>query len=548
MAETTLDDLDSEQVAQSEEFLVDFLKSEYPSLDLTEGRVLRDLLIRPAALFHVLNQTDIDKLRRSMSMKAIEADPALADEGVVDGVLSNYRITRDPGAKAAGQVTLVVQNLLTTPVPQGTQFTANGLIFITTKSFVGVTTAEAVVSDQQRLLVARSDGTYSFIVDVEAQESGAAFVRRNTRFVVAPAVAGLIDAFATQDFTEGSAQQTNADLVALFKTSLAPKTFASRVHIDALLREKLPAITDVSIIGFADAEMLRDRHNIFELSHGGKSDLYTRTQVLPESRSVVKDAVLVDADAKLWQFTLGRDDAPGFYAVQAVLPENAPSDQGSYELNSVVPGMDLSVVTNEFVPDIDNVIEGGFSRYRTAVVKFNDPDTATDTLVVNESTRRVSVNVLVLPNLDVLQGHAVDRATRNPNGDYLVKAPAPALLAVSLKVLYRDGSERPDEAKLRTEIARRINATRFAIGRVSASLVHDAIHTVAGETDVLGVSPLDFFCQILKPDGTSMVLRSPNGIEAPDLPAEGITSRTTAFYLDEDDIDVAVEKVPARPV
>jgi hypothetical protein len=70
-SEVTIDQLDPAQVEQAEEFLANWLKTEYPSMDLTMGRVLRDLLIRPAALFHVLNQTDMDRLRRSMSLQAI---------------------------------------------------------------------------------------------------------------------------------------------------------------------------------------------------------------------------------------------------------------------------------------------------------------------------------------------------------------------------------------------------------------------------------------------------------------------------------------------
>jgi hypothetical protein len=548
MAETTLDNLDDAAVAQAEDFLADFIKSEYPSLDLSEGRVLRDLLIRPAALFHVLNQTDIDRLRQSMSMKAVEADPTLADDEIVDGILSNYRITRAPGVKSTGLVTLIIANLLTTSVPQDTLFTSGSLVYVTAQSFVGVTSIEAVVTEQQRLIVARADGTFSFTVPVEAQTAGSGSVRRNTRFTVSPAPPGMIDAVAAQDFTEGTATQTNAELVALFKQALSPKTFAGRIHIEGLLREEVPAITDLSIIGFGDAEMLRDRHNLFELSTGGKADLYVRTQVLPESRTLAKDAVLIDAELKRWQFSIGRDDAPGFYVVQAVLPENSPTDQESLELIFETRGLDLSVRTNEFVPDVANIVEGAYSRYQTAVVQFTDPDFDVTGLIVNESTRKVDVHVMVLPNVDTLQDLSVDRATRNPSADYLVRAPVPAFLALNVKVQYRDGTPAPDTSALKTEIAARVNAARFNMGRISASIVHDAVHNVAGSQDVLGVSPLDFFCQIRKPSGETITLRSPNGIVMPDLPAEGVTSRTTAFFLGEESVDIELEKVPSRPV
>ena len=104
MAEPTINDLSEDLVQQNEAFLVQFLQDQYPSLDLTEGRVLRNLLIRPAAIFHTLNDTNIDQLRQSMSLQAIEANPAIATEEIVDAVLSNYRVGRDEGAPAAGQL------------------------------------------------------------------------------------------------------------------------------------------------------------------------------------------------------------------------------------------------------------------------------------------------------------------------------------------------------------------------------------------------------------------------------------------------------------
>jgi len=514
-SDLTINDLDSDDVQQAEGFLVDFLATEYPSLDLTAGKVLRDLLIRPNAIFHSLNQEDIDRLRRSMSLKAIEEDPTLADDDIVDGVLSNYRVERGEGTKAEGQVTIIVATFTTTTVSVGTVFTANGVNFVTTQTYSGVTTADAVVSDQQKEIQPRS--------------------------------AGLVDAVAAEDFSGGSDTETNSELIERFKLGISPSTFAGRVHIQSLLREEVPNLQASSITGFGDPEMLRDRHNIFAVSQGGKADIWARTGTLPTTRTLTKTATLIDADSKTWQVSILRDDAPGFYTVPFILPEGAGTDENTFEITAETRGMDLTAETGAFVPDVDDLVEGGYSRYQTAVLQFVDPDTDTSGLTEHESTQTVQVGVLALPDIDTLQALSNDRDRRNPQADYLVKAPVPAFVAITLTVQYKTDTEAPDADAIKESIAGRVNDLGFEVGKLPSSMVYDAVHNATSELDALVVAPIDMFCQIRRPDGTVVSIRDGNEIRIPDEPELGVTSRTTMFYVDVSDIDVTVEPLPVLP-
>lgn len=544
-SDLTINDLDADAVAQAEDFLVNWLKAEYPSMDLVEGRVLRDLLIRPAALFHVLNQTDITQLRESMSLAAIEANPDLADPDVVDAVLSNFLVTRNEGTKATGLVTIIISDLLTTPVSEGTVFTANGLNFVTTAAYVGVTSQDAVVGDEQRLITLRTDGTYGFTVPVEAEAVGAQYqIRRNTRFSSDPSIPGVVDIMATQDFSGGTNTETNAELVARFKAGISPKTLSGRVQIEAFIRNLLPTLEAISQVGYGDAEMLRDRHNIFAVSQGGKADLWLRT-AYPVSLTLEKEAVLVDAAEKLWQITLKRDDAPGFYTIDGILPLGVPADENSLEITGETRGLDLSQENSEFVPEISGLVEGAYSRYQTGIVQFKDPDT--DATLVAGATQNYQIFVLTPPSIKALQDAVNDRSARNPQADYLVRAAVPAFVALSLTVQYRDGSAAPSAADIKEAVAARINSLGFVPGRLPASVIHDAVHNVAG-ADVIVVSPLDLIVQLRKPSGEVMMVRDADGVDVPYLPQEGVSNRTVNFYADPDQIDVTVEKIPVQPV
>ena len=126
-------------------------------------------------------------------------------------------------------------------------------------------------------------------------------------------------------------------------------------------------------------------------------------------------------------------------------------------------------------------------------------------------------------------------------------APVPAFVTVSLKVQHLSADAAPSSSEIQQAVADRVNAIPFDVGRLSASVVHDAVHDISGQNSIV-VSPLDFFVQIRRPDGTFITLRDADSIEVPYEPERGVSSRTTAFYLAPEDVDVAVETVPALPV
>lgn len=547
MAQTTLEDLDPIAVAANELFLIDWLRAEAPTLDLSEGTVLRDVLVRKAAVFHTLNATDLDLLRQSMSMKAISENPELADPAMVDSVLSNFNIERDPGVKATGQITIVIGNLLTTSVPTGTIFKTGSIEYVTTRSFVGVTTAEAVLDETiHRLILPRKDGDFGFVIDVEAVQAGDIYsVRRNTDFpidTILPAPTGIVQAYATQDFSTGRNGQSNADLVAVFKNALSPKVLSGRTHIESTIRALVPDTKAVSSIGYGDQEMVRDRHNIFAVSHGGKADLYVRTQSYPQTIVLTKTATLIDAGTKKLQVSILRDDAPGFYTVDAVLPFGSSTDESTLEITDDLRALDLTSIEQEFVPDVISLVEGAYSRYQTGIVKFIDPTYDADDPVDYQ------VYVTYMPAIKTIQDKVNNRSFRNPQADYLVRAPIPIFCTIGLNVQYSDPDNVPDQDAIKSAITEAVNALNFSLGRLPASIIHDAVYSVISKQTAMAVSPIDIICEIHKPGGEVLQLRSENMITVPNLPEEGVSSRTAVFLISNENIDVQVTRVSVLPV
>jgi hypothetical protein len=549
MSTSTLsfDDIPEEAIEQAAEYLRTLLQEEFPSMDLSENRVIYENVIRPAAIVHAINRADIDTLKASFSPLIIAQDPEAADEDIVDAVYANYGVTRYEGSKATGLIAIIIPESATTAVPQNAVFAANGLNFTVSQAYVGVTTQDAVISSSERLIEERTDGTYVFTVPVTAENTGEQYrLKRNSRFTVSPTISGVIDLLAAQDFEGGTDAETNAELVERTQQGIAPKVFSGRAQIEALITDQIDDIQAVSQVGFGDQEMLRDRHNIFETSTGGKADLYVRTANVPDELTVRKTCTYLGDN--VWTATIGRDDAPGFYLINAVVPKGETAFSGSLTIIEEVRGYDLTLET-DFVQTIAEQQEASYTRYQTAVVTFED--TTTDPSTVNGDTAEYDFYILRMVNVKEVNDLCIDRTIRPPTGDYLPKAPVPAFTAVSLLVSQRTGTTTIDEAAIKSAVASRANSLGFNTGKLYMSLLVDAAQGLIEPLGSAVVTPLDMYAYIYPPDTTPngrIELRDPDLLEIPDLPERGVTQRTTCFYLDENDVSVTVEAMSTLPI
>ena len=541
VSDLTFSDVDTELIDQAEQYMRQFLEEAYPSLDLSEGRVIRQLVVNTAAILHSINRQDIEDLVNSFSPVVIAQDPDAADPDIVDAVYGNYGIERFEGDKATGFVSIIIPELTTTAVPQNSVFTSNGLDFVVTQPYVGVTSQAAMVSSGERLIQSRSDGTYFFTVPVVAESVGEQYrVKRGARFTVSPVIGGVIDIQAAGDFEGGLSAETNAELAARAQQGIAPKVFSGRAQISALIFDQIEGVNAISQVGFGDPEMLRDRHNIFELSVGGKADLYVQTADVPTEIKIEKTCQYLGSNK--WQFTLTRDDAPGFYLVTTVLRSGEDVLVGGLEVLSEIRGLDLTPET-DFVQQIEGgMVEGAYSRYQTAVVQFEDPQTPSGTAV--GATQTYDVYVLRMPSIEDINDLAVDRSRRPPTGDYLPRAPVPALAAVSLKISYRADAGTVDVDAVKQAIFSRVNALGFNTGRLPLSIITDAAHGAIELGGSYVITPLDLYAYIYPPDTVPLgriEVRDPDTLVIPNLPDRGVSQRTTCFYLDLDSISVTTE-------
>ncbi len=535
--------LDTVAVQQTLATISEMVQEANPTIDVKRG-VLHDLLLYMESLLATATQTNIDRYNRARSLLEISNDPELADQEIVDSVLSFFRISRKLGAAASGQITLVMNRNNSFTIPAGGQFTANGQTFAADTVYTAQDDPALVVGPNDRYLLPLSDGTYSFSINVTAVAVGVAGrLPRNTLLVPVDAYTGFVKAYATGDFTGGVDLETNAQLLDRLLFGVAAKCLSNRINMDALLREQ-PEFAEVvsdSIIGMGDAEMLRDRHWIWGSGGGGRIDWYVRTQEPVQRLTLTKTAAYVSTNtdgSTNWQLSLTRDDAPGFYDVIQVKRATAADALGGYFVTADVRGTDFA--DDAWSPDIASLTESAYSRYQTSTLRFIDTDPNSGTLVPNETVRDYSVTVRYLPLIGDIQDFMSSRRIKAAAADLLVRAPVPCFVALSLTIQRRSSGAVPDIELISRELARTVNTYGFT-GRLPASALADTVHNYL--TGSAALSAIDMRGTIRRPDGTIKPLRSSETLIIPSEPDNMVTPRTVAFFLDPADVAIGVQVV-----
>lgn len=537
-----LDELDIDSVQQNHDLLRAMVQEDNPQIDVRRG-VFDDLVNYYGAALATVNQENIDRLKRSQSLLEIEADPTLADDDVVDAVLSNFLIERKAGSAAAGSVTIVVSRLVSTTIAAGAQFTANGHTFSADTAYVARTDAANVQADTDRLLTEISDGNYAFNIDVTADDVGSeGRISKNTAVVPTSPPPNYVEAYAASDFTGGEDVETNEDLLVRLQEGVAIKALSGRTTMQASLhaREEFSGVLDSSIIGMGDAEMTRDRHWIWPTSGGGRVDWYVRTQDRPQQLTLTKQATLVSVsdNAGVWQFSISKADAPGFYDVVDIVLDPDDSTTGGFSVVADTRSYDLTG-DDEFVPDITTAQEGCYSKYQTAVIQFEDTETPVSGLTVGTSKQTYYVTVRVMPLIEDIQDAMGERDTRNAAADLLVKAPIPCFLSLSMTV-DQVRSREIAEDDIRVALATYVNYSGFP-GRLYAAALTKLVQNLLGDGDNVG--NIDMFARIRRPDGTNKYIRSDEVLIIPDEPENLVTAKTAVFILEPADIGISLRTV-----
>jgi hypothetical protein len=535
---SSLTSLNSADVQQLLERLATQLQELNPSLDLKRG-VFKDTVAYYHAVLEASMRTSLRRYQSARSLQQIQLDPTLADDTVVDEVLSNWGITRRVGTKAIGSITIELSQARSINIPINFPFESNSKRYLATKTFTSRPITSQISLDTDRLLQLLSNGNWAFTVEVEAEDSGASY-RLNAGDSITPirSITNYVASYVTSNFMGGVGAETNTELLQELQLGIAAKTLSNRTNMRSFLRSvpEFDSVTNQSIIGYGDAEMLRDRHTVFPVSYGGRVDWYIRGQ-LPLQRTrlqVTAVCVEVAATASTWQFSLGKNDVPGFYEVTKIKNVIAAGLNSGFEPISDIRSNDLT--ESGFLPDIATVAEGAYSAFQATVIRFVDTYTSITELAIGQKAQYFC-DVTGTPFIRQIQELVGSRDVRSYAADALVKAPVPCFVEVTLTINKTAGDIAPSTALIKSAVVDVVNSTDF-IGRLDGSRIIEAVHGFLQNS--LSVTNLDLFGRIRNPDGTMQYLRGSDSLIIPDQPAKMVTAKTVQFFTEISKVSVNI--------
>jgi len=559
---SSLKQLNPEKVQAMVATLSQLMAERHPEVELTRG-VFHDLVLYFDGLLNAAIQENIDRVLQSQSLLRITQNPDLADTDIVDQVLSNFNLARDSGSPAVGYVTVVFNSDIRTEITTAAIFGVEDgdITFSPTQNFVVFPTDPTLVATEpdQRKMVAVGDGTYAATITVIASAAGVAGnIRRRARLNSQGSISNVVDLYASADFIDGRDPATNAEYLTRLTTGLAAKTIGSRQSYIATIKSQ-PVFANtlhLSVLGCGDAEQQRDQHSLFPISSGGKVDIYAHTNAYAQEREHLLEATYVgpyspqqNTDGQcdernlvggtptgtIWQVSIGRDLAPGFYEVIGIV-NPAATLPVNYSVLSDERNVDFSDF--EFIPDILYLPESAYTRYQTATIRFVNTDIQPNpTLTPGQTKRLYSVTTAGLPLIAELQDYMAARETRARAADVLVKAPVPCFTKIAFEIRKNAADPTPDIDAIKTAVSAAVSGVGFS-GQLHASLISTAAHQYLTKQQALG--SIDMFGRIRRPDGSIAFVRDNTILQIPNDVARLVTGRTTAFLTSPQDISVSV--------
>lgn len=489
---TTLDELNSTSVQERMDILATMLKEKYPQMDFSSG-ALNDILVYLMAILAEKTGTEIGRYSMARSLKDIQENEELADDDTVDRVLSNYNVERGDASYTTGSVTITFPRDLSVLIPEGTTFTADDTVYTVNEGVVVGSTS----SENTDRLDKVSDSEYVYTIDIHAVDPGATpVVKRGTTFVTSLTDADQV--VAATDFILGSNDESNASLMNRLKTGMATPCWGNRYQVEKMIKAEYPVVKHVSVVGFGDAEMLRDRITCFPVSVGGCADVYIKTAVTTLSYPIRATLVRTSGSNEVWQATIPAFAMSGCYrATEAVLDGNVYPVTYQEVIGGREGAADQVLLVEFEKDDLIPVLTDGRTNFDITLTGQVQIDGVND-LIHRKNLMPITV-------------------------DAEVRTARPAWVDVTLAF----SESLSDESEIKSTITDLINGTGFE-GSFYAS---DVIRAISPQlTSTQKIQSINLTAEIWGLNNEVYRMASPHTLEIPNDPINGVSPKTTVFY------------------
>jgi len=250
------------------EFLTARLREYDPGFELRSGTAFEQLFFKPLEFILQPILNDAARLEVAQSFLRIlqQESPDSFDEEAVDALASNIFVTRAGGSRASGVARVYYGQATAREWPTGGAiFTgSNGKTYSNPSPF-------AITAGEMSAQI--EDGNYYYDIPVLATDYGSGSNLAKGGLVSLASDSDVVYVTNKADISGGTKKETNTELIARAKNSIAVRDLVTRKGLNATLFENFsPTLKEVEAVGHGDPEMVRDV--LFNAHVGGKVDVY----------------------------------------------------------------------------------------------------------------------------------------------------------------------------------------------------------------------------------------------------------------------------------
>ena len=491
------------------------LQEQDPTLDISVGGSVDSLLVEGNVAVVGRNDVEVDRAYLFQQLKAISEGTVTVSDADLDNLMANYFLTRIQSVPAVGDVQFIVRDLRVYSFPAGYSLTSNNQVFVTPRAYTvyPAGTPNIDFSLPQNILLEQvfdpvTGFGYRFRFEVVSLNAvpTAALVAGD---ILTPTQAfdGLGRVTAATNFQGGTPRETNQQFASRGLQGLLAQTVGGQDNINKLVREAVPN-ADSSTVGVNSVMMTRDRDNVFNLSVGGKIDVYMKSGALG-LQGLLVDAVVVDPVLRIARITLTREQSAGVYRV-GVVPISTTTPpvviSGSITITNIdnLPYVDPT----GFNPEMPTQIERAFSASQLIEITFVDNRQTTGPVYVvpmgvigSSIVGAYEVNTVFQPQTLAVSELLLSSEVRPPGLDVLVKGAVPCLTTVGMVIQRPVNYNGPSASSLSASIATAINllpvATPFLDGFTLSAIVREidpqlAVQSLSLTGTIYGQNGVDY--------------------------------------------------------
>jgi len=230
------------------QFLVDLLSENYPDLNVGEGSVVHDLLIRPAALMLQPHRDYIRLLARNMKLRNYQ----VMDNAELNALASNFLVSRREGERARGTQRIFFRDPQPVQILTTARFSdsaGHDFAPVATQAF---TTAQVSANQYAPTAEYYVDIPVIAVLPGEDYMVGAGVVTN------IQGVTGAIRTINDQAFTSGKNSDSNTELYLRILNSVTNRDLVKKSGIATVISETFDSVRQVQVVGYGDPEMTRD--------------------------------------------------------------------------------------------------------------------------------------------------------------------------------------------------------------------------------------------------------------------------------------------------